>query len=226
MPRAKPCVPGFLDPGELVAVDPPYLTPTQGLHSAEDLFLGRFVFEGSKPGAAAASVWLSHRVIPLDCRGYGTLIERTAAGARQLHYALRTVEAEPFRILPLPAPDLNVVCFLVTHADARDLTSINALNEGIHTRMSLSEPGVSPDYILTRTRFQTPMYDGAIVPILEALGVGTVEDWKAMGGDGLVVLRSTNMDPFLAEDSGPDHVSGFVATLLREAKQVWGRVTD
>jgi glutamate/tyrosine decarboxylase-like PLP-dependent enzyme len=206
---------------ELVAVDPPYLTPTQGLHSAEDLFLGRFVFEGSKPGAAAASVWLSHRVIPLDTRGYGTLIERTAAGARLLHQALRTVDASPFRIVPLPAPDLNVVCFLVSHADAHDLRAINALNEGIYARMSLSEPGMSPDYILTRTRFQTPMYDGAIAPILGALGVGPVEEWKAMGGDGLVVLRSTNMDPFLAEPTGPDHVTGFVTTLLREAARVW-----
>lgn len=206
---------------ELVAVDPPYLTPTQGLHSAEDLFLGRFVFEGSKPGAAAASVWLSHRVIPLDERGYGTLIERTAAGARTLHHALRTTPVEPFRIVPLPAPDLNVVCFLLTHPEAQDLVTINALNEGIYARMSLSEPGVSPDYILTRTRFQTPMYDGAVRPILEALGVGTVEAWKAMGGDGLVILRSTIMDPFLAEETGPDHVAGFVATLHKEARHVW-----
>ena len=37
---------------ELVAIDPPYLLPTQGLDSAEDLFLGRFIFEGSKPGAS------------------------------------------------------------------------------------------------------------------------------------------------------------------------------
>jgi len=209
---------------ELVAVDPPYLTPTQGLHSAEDLFLGRFVFEGSKPGAAAASVWLSHRVIPLDARGYGTLIERTAAGARKLHHALRTAPAAPFRIIPLPAPDLNVVCFLVSHADAADLPTVNALNEGIYGRMSLSVPGASPDYILTRTRFQTPMYDGAIAPILDALGTGSVEAWKALAGDGLVVLRSTVMDPFLAEESGPDHVGGLVRTLLQEAEAVWSEM--
>ena len=36
---------------ELVSIDPPYLLPTRGLDSAEDLFLGRFIFEGSKPGA-------------------------------------------------------------------------------------------------------------------------------------------------------------------------------
>jgi hypothetical protein len=37
-----------------MAIDPPYLLPTQELDSSEDLFLGRFAFEGSKPGAVAA----------------------------------------------------------------------------------------------------------------------------------------------------------------------------
>ena len=209
---------------ELVAVDPPYLTPTQGLHSAEDLFLGRFVFEGSKPGAAAAAVWLSHKVLPLDATGYGMLIERTAAGARRLHAALRAASVapatEPFRLVVLPEPDLNIVCFVVNHADVTTLDQVNALNEGIYARMSLSEPGATPQYILTRTRFQTPMYDGAIEPILEALGVGTVASWRAGGADGLVVLRATVMDPFMAETSGPDHVAGFTRALLDEARVV------
>jgi hypothetical protein len=46
------------------------------------------------------------------------------------------------------------------------------------------------------------MYDGAVEPVLEALRVGSVEEWKAGGTEGLVVLRSTVMDPFLAEDGG------------------------
>ena len=32
-------------------------------------FLGRYIFEGSKPGAARGGVWLSHKVLPLDERG-------------------------------------------------------------------------------------------------------------------------------------------------------------
>ncbi len=61
---------------ELVAVDPPYLAPAGQDHGATQEYLGRFIFEGSKPGAAAAAVWLSHKVLPLDQRGYGYLIER------------------------------------------------------------------------------------------------------------------------------------------------------
>ncbi len=204
---------------ELVAVDPPYLLPTQGLGSSEDLFLGRFIFEGSKPGAAAASVWLSHKVLPLDERGYGHLVERTVAGARQLYRALRDTSMDPFRLVLLPEPDINIVCFLLTHPAFRTIEEVNRLNEGIYARMSLSEPGAQPDYIITRTRFQTPMYDGAVEPVLERLGVGSVEEWERSGPEGLVILRATVMDPFLADEDGPDHTSGFVASVLEEARR-------
>jgi glutamate/tyrosine decarboxylase-like PLP-dependent enzyme len=205
---------------ELVAVDPPYLLPTQGLGSAEDLFLGRFVFEGSKPGASAAAVWLSHQVLPLDERGYGYLVERTVAGARRLHHALSRASMDPFRIVLLPPPDINIVCFVVEHPEVRSLAELNTLNEGIYARMSLSTPGASPEYIITRTRFQAPMYDGAVDAVLDALRVGGVEEWRAGGKEGLVVLRSTVMDPFLAEDGpGADHLAGFTRALADAARE-------
>lgn len=207
---------------ELVAVDPPYLLPSRGLGSDEDLFLGRFIFEGSKPGAAAAAVWLSHKVLPLDQRGYGHLIERTVAGARRLHGALRTADLGRFRTVMLPEPDLNIVCFVLDHPGARTLEEVNALNEGVYERMSLSRPGAAPEYIITRTRFQPAMYEGAAEPILERLEGPSAEEWRRSGEAGLVVLRCTVMDPFLAPDPhgcGPDHVQGFVEALERAARE-------
>lgn len=202
---------------ELVAIDPPYLLPTQGLASAEDLFLGRFIFEGSKPGAAAAAVWLSHKVLPLDERGYGKLVGDTVAGARRLHAALRRADLGDFRVIVLPEPDINIVCYLLHHPSLATLAATNALNERIYEEMSLERPGTPPPYIITRTRFQTPMYDGAIAPVLRELGVCTEDEWREAGDGGLVVLRSTVMDPHVcAPPPAPDHVAGFV-TALREA---------
>ena len=201
---------------DLVAVDPPYLAPTAGLDSSEDLFLGRFIFEGSKPGASAAAVWLGHKVLPLDERGYGHLIERTVAGAYQMHEALRTADLGPFRVVLLPAPDINIVCYVMHHPDQTSLASVNAFNEAIYARMSMEAPGDAPEYIISRTRFQTPMYDGAIEATLNELNVCSVGEWKDAGAAGLVVLRSTVMDPFLATSSpAPDHITGFVAALRR-----------
>jgi glutamate/tyrosine decarboxylase-like PLP-dependent enzyme len=198
---------------ELVAVDPPYLLPTQTLDSAPELFLGRYIFEGSKPGAAAAAVWLSHKVLPLDERGYGFLIERTVVGARRLYEALASADLAPFRVVLLPEPDINIVCYVIHHPALSTLEATNALNERIYEQMSLNQPGHAPQYIITRTRLQSPVYDGAVTPVLEALGVCTVDDWKQCD-DGLVVLRSTVMDPFAAEPApAPDHIGGFVVAL-------------
>jgi len=202
---------------ELVATDPPYLAPTAGLDSAEDLYLGRFIFEGSKPGAAAAAVWLSHKVLPLNETGYGHLIEQTAAGARRLYDGLDTADIAPFRVVLLPRPDINIICYLVHHPSLTTLDAVNAFNERIYSLMSLEVAGATPEYIISRTRFQTPMYDGAITTLLHDLGVCTEDDWKRAGSDGLVILRSTVMDPFLtAPPPAPDHIAGFV-TALRHA---------
>jgi len=224
---------------ELVAIDPPYLLPTRavgpeggggtppgrpgegsgGGRDPGDLFLGRFILEGSKPGAAAAAVWLSHKVLPLDERGYGHLVERTVVGARKLHTALSEAEWSPFRILLLPLPDINIVCWLMAHPEVRTLGAVNALNEGIYARMSLSVPGAQPEYIITRTRFQTPMYDGAVDPLLGELGVAGPQEWREAGSEGLVVLRSTVMDPFLADTPGEKgHLGGFVRALRGAAE--------
>jgi len=209
----------------LVATDPPYLSPTDGPDAGTERFLGRYILEGSKPGAAAAAVWLSHKVLPLDERGYGYLIERTAAGARRFHAALAGADLGGFRTVMLPLPDINIVCWLVTHPGLDTIEGVNRFNERIYARMSMARADGPPEYIITRTRLRSPMYDGAIDPILRRLGVGTVDQWRAGGAAGLVVLRSTIMEPFLAAPGGPDHVGGFVAALRRGCREAWEEVS-
>jgi len=199
---------------DLVAVEPPYLAPPGG--AAHDTsFMGQFILEGSKPGAAAAAVWLGHKVLPLDERGYGYLIERTVVGAHRLYDAIETADLSPFRAVMLPRPDLNISCFVVTHPSLSGIKALNDLNEEVFRQMSLGEHGQVPDYMITRTRLTHPNYDGAVPALLLALGLSGTEEWKACR-EGLVVLRSTVMDPFLAGDvGGTDHVVGYVAALRR-----------
>lgn len=200
----------------LVATDPPYLEPPDTGTPAIERFLGRYILEGSKPGAAAAAVWLSHKVLPLNAKGYGYLIERTMAGARRLHSALGAAELTPFRVVLLPVPDINIVCYVVSHPSLDSLEALNAFNESVYVQMSLARPDGTPEYIISRTRLHSPMYDGAIDPILAALEVSSVDEWKELGDQGLVVLRSTVMDPFLvAAAPAPDHVAGYIAALAR-----------
>jgi hypothetical protein len=116
----------------------------------------------------------------------------------------------------LPLPDINIVCWVLAHPSLESLEAVNDFNERVYGRMSMSRTDGPPEYIITRTRLRSPMYDGAIDPLLGALGVGSVDQWKAAGAAGLVVLRSTIMEPFLASrGAGPDHVTGFLAALRR-----------
>jgi len=208
---------------QLVAIDPPYLSPGEMAEGDTERFLGRYILEGSKPGASAAAVWLSHKVLPLDARGYGYLIERTAVGARALHAAVKQADLAPFRTVMLPLPDINIVCWVVAHPSLTTLAAVNRFNEGIYGRMSLAG-GERPEYIITRTRLRSPMYDGAVDPVLAELGVCTPEEWRAAGSAGLVVLRATVMDPFLATTtSGRNHLAGFAAALGRACH---GALTD
>jgi hypothetical protein len=120
----------------------------------------------------------------------------------------------------LPTPDINIVCYVLRHPRHATLAEVNAFNERVYARLSGDHPGA--DYIVTRTRFQSPQYDGAVEPILAALDVGSPAEWREAG---LVVLRSTVMDPFVpAPGAGasalPDHARGLVDALRAAAEAV------
>ncbi|SFA98357.1 Pyridoxal-dependent decarboxylase conserved domain-containing protein [Poseidonocella pacifica] len=69
--------------------------------------IGVFGVEGSKPGAAAAGVWLNHRTIATDVSGYGRLLGRCLFNAKRFAAAVSTLAGPedlfavtPFQRLP------------------------------------------------------------------------------------------------------------------------------
>jgi glutamate/tyrosine decarboxylase-like PLP-dependent enzyme len=197
---------------ELVATEAPYIFHP-GM--SEWAYIGRFIFEGSKPGAAAAGVWMSHHVLPLNCSGYGRLIGETAKGALMLHRRIAGGDWSPFNLVLLPRPDLNIVCFAVGHPALPSLEATNALCDRIYRAMSVgADRSVRQlDYFVTKTVLRSGEYGRSAVPIVEKLGF-TEEDYLRAGGVG--VIRCTVMDPFLAQGRGSqDHIEGFVRTVRR-----------
>jgi glutamate/tyrosine decarboxylase-like PLP-dependent enzyme len=195
---------------ELVAVEAPYLFH-RGV--SEWGYIGRFIFEGSKPGAAAAGVWMSHKVLPLDSTGYGRLIGETARGALLLQRRLTGGDWGPFRLVPLPLPDLNIVCFAIGHPSLATLEDTNEFAARVYGAMSVSPDRSARqlDYFVTKTVLRAPEYGHAADPIVEALGF-THDDYVRAGG--VSVIRCTVMDPFLASRRGKmDFVGGFAKTL-------------
>jgi len=62
-------------------------------HGSVDVTVGPYGIEGSKPGAAAASVYLSHKVIPLDDSGYGRLLGRCLFNSKRFYAALVSMDS-------------------------------------------------------------------------------------------------------------------------------------
>ncbi len=65
-------------------------------HSASEPTVGIYGVEGSKPGAAAAAVWLAHKVIPLSQAGYGKILGQCMWTSKRMFCRLVTMrERDP-----------------------------------------------------------------------------------------------------------------------------------
>ena len=75
-------------------------------HSQTEPSVGIYGVEGSKPGSAAAAVWLAHRVIRPDRSGYGRILGQCMWTSKRLFCRLHTLEDERVRVTlfnPTPA---------------------------------------------------------------------------------------------------------------------------
>ncbi len=72
-------------------------------HDGVDPTVGVYGIEGSKPGAAAAATYLSHRVISTDQTGYGKILGKSLFNSKRLYSAIVTMaaDADPFIVVPL-----------------------------------------------------------------------------------------------------------------------------
>src|ERR1043166_1165973 len=73
-------------------------------HGNAEPTVGIYGVEGSKPGAAAAAVYLSHRVIRPTRDGYGRIIGQALFSCRRLYARLLSLASpsDPFVVVPVP----------------------------------------------------------------------------------------------------------------------------
>ena len=69
-------------------------------HSQTEPTVGIYGVEGSKPGSAAAAVWLAHRVIRPDRSGYGKILGQCMWTAKRMFCRLASMEDERFTVTP------------------------------------------------------------------------------------------------------------------------------
>ena len=192
--------------------------------------VGPYILEGSKPGAAVAACWLSHRMIPPNREGYGEIIRASLLAARELYerlvhfeVACRANGEEPgFRFIPITGmpPDMNVVCFLAVKKGDASVKNANELNRRVYERFTIDPHkgySYSQAFFVSRTEIFPPAYpSNAMASLLERAGLDAAE----YENEGLFLLRATVMSHYhvMAAETGRSQalLADFVELLAKE----------
>ena len=198
---------------DLVAENAPYCLDRENLTDEDEPRpqLGKFILEGSKPGAVAASVWFSHRLIPLDKNGYGRQLSILCRVARRFDAMVKNWDG----IESLFRPHTNIVCLYATPPGITKLSGLNALNEHLAGRFGVRDviSIQSYDYLVSRTTVAADM------PIIEKQSFvkGLEQD-----AESLTVLRLVFMNRWVEneEADGQTYLEDFLDQLQKEV-QAW-----
>jgi glutamate/tyrosine decarboxylase-like PLP-dependent enzyme len=186
--------------------------------------LGRFIMEGSKPGAAAAATWFSHRLIPLNMDGYGRQLAVLCRIAREFESSLRAgagVSENGIHLIPVSPPHTNIVCLYALPDEATKLSEVNALNAAIAGRFGVKDvlSIQSYDYLVSHTRVEAELPYVQLEPRLAGL---------ERDDDALDVLRLVFMNRWVekTEASGKTYLQDFHDRLVDEARTWWKHRND
>lgn len=163
--------------------------------------LGQWTLEGSRPGAAAVSCYLSQELVPLTPEGHGHFMRNCIEANQRLVSALRSrfgddTTAE-LSIRPFHPPETVAFCFAVApDDDFATLAALNELNDRIWQRMTVDgrEDINQYAFLLSRTEVDVRTY-AHILDDLLAPDVLTA----AVDDDALTLLRTCLMNPFQAD---------------------------
>jgi tyrosine decarboxylase / aspartate 1-decarboxylase len=126
----------FRDPsvGTLYKHDSPYT-----YFSSAELHLGEISLECSRPGASAAALWATQRLLPLTKHGeFAQRLERSRSAALALHEKLQADN----RFVPAFPPDLDIVVFAPLSATVSEMSAksktlfIAAAQRGLHLALA------------------------------------------------------------------------------------------
>lgn len=211
----------------LLRQEAPYLGERAGDPDAERSAegIGLYILEGSKPGAAAAAVWLSHSLIKLDTSGHGQLVRQTVRNACELHSLLenwRNWEDTRVTAHTLTPPGSNIVCFAFRPTDpSATLADINAMNRYVCSQFMVEgDDGrrvYDQKFFVSHTTLWPTQYQSSTVgPFLARLGVSEEEYEK----EGVFLLRSVLMNPWygMAKRQGRQFLLEMVRELFSVAE--------
>lgn len=188
--------------------------------------LGRYILEGSKSGAAAAAVYVTHKVLPLDHAHFGRIVAETIrstevffAHAQRFANAMTGIAQVciPF------TPDSNLVCLAINPCGNPDVAVMNAFIHELYETLHCAPGGMvqSHEFYGSMTTLRAEVMGAAdMARVLQELKLDPAtlqadED----GADRLFILRHTLMNPFLVDtENGIDYIERYFEYLGRRTR--------
>lgn len=177
-----------------------------------------FMLEGSRPGAAAAALWFSCKIIPLDRKNHGFIIKESMIASRELYEWLNTwdkihslsgiPESLLYSFRTFGIPDTNVIVFSIQSNIRKERNkSIQAMNKlatevykkfTIQAELGARTHSYSQPFFLSKTTMDDEHYNfDSFKPFFEKCDLGNAK--KEYQAEGFVLLRATVMNPYLSE---------------------------
>ncbi len=188
--------------------------------------LGKYIIEGSKPGASAAAAWITHRVLPLDQGHFGRLCATTIDNCEYFFEHIDELAAELngiARIILPFEPDTNLICLAINPEGNRDLGAMNRFGEALYQQMRAGT-GVDPhqrEFYGSRTRVhRSSLREPMARRLTDALGLDPDSfvvdpDDSGQQDDSLFLLRHTLMNPWLSGHGTDSHGMNFLDRYCR-----------
>jgi glutamate/tyrosine decarboxylase-like PLP-dependent enzyme len=232
---------------DFIAADAPYLGRPAPEEDGETAYfrkfrrLGTYILEGSKPGAAAAAAYVTHRVLPLDRDHFGQLLSQSVQDAEHFYdrvLALRERIKDQVRISIPIEPDSNLVCIAFNPSGNETMAVANNFTEGLfnHLRVDRNVPLQTRAFFSSSTMLYKRMLRSADVGrVLDELGIAPYTFTEApeqpeRDADGLLVLRHTLMNPWLRNNANRiDYIEKYclyLEQLLRQLVPAYVRISE
>ncbi|MCK7592667.1 pyridoxal phosphate-dependent decarboxylase family protein [Pseudomarimonas salicorniae] len=182
--------------------------------------IGRYEIEGSNPGAMAAAVCVTHRVMPLDAAHFGRIQAATIRGAEAFRDLLADWVprmAPRFRVVVPFEPDCNLLCIALNPVGNEDLAACNGFMRRLQARLAVDPAMPRPEqsfYGSSTTLRGDALGGEAMRALLQALGIAAPADGEELAALRLKVLRHTLMNPFLLDEvNGINYLARYLAYL-------------
>ncbi|MFC7302107.1 pyridoxal phosphate-dependent decarboxylase family protein [Cognatiluteimonas weifangensis] len=213
----------------LLAEDADYVfhTAAEADYLARYRHLGRYIPEGSKAGAAAAAVYVTHKVLPLDHAHFGRLPRQTVLAAEAFHLRAQRFATEVAglaqALVPF-APDSNLVCLALNPAGNTEVARANAFVRTLHDelRCDPAQPLQLKQFFGSVTTLRPEALGAAETQrLLAAIGLdpATLDRGQVDGDDRLLILRHTLMNPYLVDhENGISYIDLYFEHLTRRVR--------